>query len=901
VLQELLQRVSSLPVVQAADGMRAAPGVVYVIPPNRELELFDGGLLLSPPSLPRGQRMAVDTFFRSLALDQGDRAVGVVLSGTGSDGSLGLRAIHAAGGLCLVQDPATAKFGGMPASALRTGVPALVAAAEQLPGVLARSILGLGSTATLPPAMAAAMARILKVLRTQTGGDFSLYKRSSIRRRVERRMAANAIDDLDTYARYLQENAVERKALYRDLLINVTSFFRDPEAFAALSASVLPGLLEGKAAGETVRVWVAGCASGEEAYSIAILLRELLEETHRDLRVQIYGTDLDADAVAAARVGIFPARIAGDLTPERLKRFFVKEAAGYRIKKEIREQVVFAVQDLVKDPPFTRLDLVSCRNVFIYMEPELQDRLLSLFHYALRPGGALFLSPAEGIGTRTELFEPLDRKWRLFKAKATSAAARTALRAGLSWVKSPAASEIMPRTPEADGAELTRRALLQSYAPVSVLTDLEGTILYVHGDTGPYLRPAPGQATLNVVAMARENLQLDLLATLHQVASKGRLVRRTGLQLKAGARTLAFSVVVRPLPLPRGGQRLLLVSFEEEKGPARGKAAGRGAARSGEAGRVQELRRALAATRESLQATVEEHQTSREELQSTNEELQSTNEEVQASNEELETAKEELQSVNEELTTVNAELQAKVEQLSAAQDDLKNVFDAIRVGTVFLDEQMRVKRFSREACRVFRLVESDVGRSLADIKSSLVDCDLLPDAEAVLSSLAPIEREVRATDGACYLARLLPYRTLDNVIRGVVLSFLDITSRVEAETAAQAQRALSESIVDTVREPLVVLDGDLKVVSASRSFHAAFGTSPASTLGRPFYEVAGRRWDIPRLRELLETILPRDQAFEDFEVGPAASDADQRVMRLNARRLRSPAGGRPLILLAFEP
>ncbi len=905
LLQELLQRVCSLPVVQATDGMRLAPGTVYVIPPNGELEVFDGGLLLSQPTEPRGQRMAVDTFFRSLADEQGARAVGVVLSGSGSDGSLGLRAIHAAGGLCMVQDPASAKFGGMPDSALRTRVPALVAHAEQLPALIGRALDGLGDAGTPPPtspALAAGLARILKVVRAQTGCDFSLYKRSSIRRRVERRMAANAIEDLQTYARHLQENAAEVKALFRDLLINVTSFFRDQAAFAALQAKVLPRLLEGKAAGDTLRVWVAGCASGEEAYSIAILLREAMEEVHRDLRIQIYGTDLDAEAIAAARTGVFPSGIAADLSPDRLERFFVKEEAGYRIKKEIRELVVFAVQDLVKDPPFTRLDLISCRNVFIYLEAELQDRLLSLFHYALGPGGVLLLSPAEGVGSRADLFEPIDRKWRLFRARRTTAAAQAAPRAGLSWLKTFAGSDIMPKNPETDGAELTRRTLLQCYAPASVLADLEGTILYVHGDTGPFLRPAPGQATLNVVAMARGSLQLDLQAALHQVATKGKAVRCSVPRLRSAGRRLGFSVMVRPVPALKGGQRLLLLSFQEEKVlPPAKPGGGKVSARSTESAKVQELRHALAATRESLQGTIEEQQTSREELQSTNEELQSTNEEVQASNEELETAKEELQSVNEELTTVNAELQTKVDQLSAMQDDLKNVFDAISVGTVFLDERLRVKRFSREACRVFRLVATDVGRPLADIKSSLVECDLLPDAEAVLQSLAPIEREVRSVDGSCYLARLLPYRTVENSIRGVVLTFMDVTKRVEAEAAEQEQRTLSESIVDTVREPLLVLDGELRVVSASHSFHASFGTSHASTIGRPVYELAGHRWDIPRLRELLETILPRDQAFEGFEVSAPAPDGGQRSTRLNARRLLGPAGGRPLILLAFGP
>ena len=782
VLGELLQRISPLQVIEATDGQRVEPGLVYVIPPNREMEIFDGVLLLGVPATPRGQRMAVDLFFRSLADERGQGAVGVVLSGTGSDGALGLRAIHAAGGLCLVQAPASAKFEGMPAAALRTGVPALVAPAEQLPGLLAGALARPRTAGHQPPpGLAAGVSRILKVLRAQTGRDFSRYKRTSVIRRIERRMAANGLEDVEAYARHLQGNAVEARALLTELLVNVTGFLRDPEAFAALGQEVLPGLVAGKAAGDVIRAWVAGCASGEEAYSLAIQLREALDAARREVRVQLYATDLDADAIATARAGTYPASALGDLSPERLRRWFVRDGDGYRVKKELREVVVFAVHDLTEDPPFTRLDLVSCRNVFIYMEVELQERLLALFHYALRPGGTLVLSPAEGIGSHTGLFEPIDRKWRIYRSRRTEASARAAPSPGHAWVRSPMGSETMKKTQATDGAELTRRALLQSYAPASVLTDLDGTILYVHGDTGHFLRPAPGQATLNVVEMARESLQLDLRAALRQAASKGKVVRCPEVRVKADGQRRVVSLVVRPVPGPKGGARRLLLSFQEEKAPPASRPArGKAPRRETESAKVEELRRTLAATRERLQATIEEQQTAHEELQSANEELQSTNEEAQATNEELETAKEELQSVNEELTTVNAELQAKIEALSGSQDDLKNLFEAIDVGTVFLDEQLKVKRFSHEACRVFRLVATDVGRPLADIKSALADADLVPDAAAVLHTRVPIEREVRTTDGTTYLARVRPYRTADEAVRGVVLVLLDVTARPAA-------------------------------------------------------------------------------------------------------------------------
>ncbi|HSM92278.1 MAG TPA: chemotaxis protein CheB [Anaeromyxobacteraceae bacterium] len=905
-LGELLQRVSHLPVVEVTDGMQVRADAVFVIPPNREMEVFDGALLLTVPSAPRGQRMAIDGFFRSLADERGAGAVGVVLSGTGSDGARGLRAIHDAGGLCLVQAPASARFDGMPAAAIAAVPSCQVAPAERLPALLAQALPALARRPRAPAAarpVSAGLGRVLAILRASTGRDFTQYKRSSVARRIERRMAANGIDDIETYARHLREHPAEVKTLFQELLINVTTFFRDPEAFDALQREVLTKLVESRAEGEPIRIWIGGCATGEEAYSIAILLRELMETSHREVKVQMYGTDLDEAAIATARAGVYPASIEADVSPERLRRFFVREEAGYRVRKEIREQLVFAVQDLVKDPPFTRLDLIACRNVFIYMEPGLQDRILALFHYALRPGGVLFLSPAEGIGDHARLFTPIDRRWRLFRAQRNAASARAVLSSGLAWVRSPAGGEVLESATRADFAELTRRALLQHYAPAAVLTDRAGTILYVHGDTGRCLRPAPGQPTLGVADMAREALQPELRAAIQRVVARGKPVHRPGIAVGRPGATETIDLSVRPLASPRGAGKLLLITFQEARPAPPGKArGGRGAQRgahAADARRIQELTRALAHTRESLQATIEEQQTSHEELQSSNEELQSTNEEVQASNEELETAKEELQSVNEELTTVNAELQAKVEQLTGMQDDMRNLLDATRIGTVFLDERLRIKRFTREASRLYRLAPSDVGRPLADIKSNLVEHDLIAEAQAVLETLASVEREVRSPDG-WYLARLLPYRTMDDAIRGVVMTFTDITTRVEAEAIARAERELAARVVETVADPLLVLDGSLRVVSANRAFHQAFGTTPQETAARRIYELSGGRWDIPALRELLERVLPRDQAFERFELGAVASDATPAGMYLDGRRIAGGDGRVELLLLTFH-
>lgn len=915
ILTEILQRSTTMPVLEAQDQMRVAPNHVYVIPPNRDMAILRAALQLSVPEVPRGQRMPIDAFLRSLAEDQGDNAIGVVLSGTGTDGTLGLRAILGAGGFTLAQEPASAKYDGMPTSAIRAGYVTRSLPADQMPKALLGDLRHLAgqqgqATATVAPG---GMNRILMQLRTSTGHDFSLYKKSTIGRRIERRMSQHNIEEIETYVRYLKEHPAEVQALFKELLINVTSFFRDAEAFETLKTDILPQLLAGKPEGYVLRVWVAGCASGEEAYSIAMLLREHMDETHQELKVQIYATDLDDDAIAMARAGTYPPNIAQDVTPERLHRFFTKDSGndgGYRVKKDIREMVVFAVQNVIKDPPFTRLDLLSCRNLMIYLEPELQNRLIPIFHYALRPGGVLFLSPSESIGKHPELFASLSRKWKFYRAVHSAASIRQVLAGGLSWSADggeKAPEEPMKPAKETHYAEFAKRMLLQFYAPASVVTDMQGNILYVHGETGKYLRPAPGKATLNAIEMSREGLQLELRAAIHLAASQGKptLCREMPVKTNGDFQKVSFSL--RPLSGQGTDEGLLLVSFQEAAhplpAPARprhGKRKSGPAKESARLQRIEELERDLAYTKESLQATIEEEQASNEELKSTNEELQSTNEELQSTNEELETSKEELQSVNEELVTVNAELQAKIEQLADMQNDMKNLLDNINVGTIFLDGRLLIRRFTREAERVYRLVASDVGRPLADIKSDLLGEDLLTEAQAVLDRLVPCEREVRTADGTYFQVRIQPYRTLDNVIDGIVLTFADISPRVAAEAATREALVMAESIVDTLREPFIILNGDLQVVSASRSYYRIFRATPETTVGCSIYDLGNRQWDIPSLRELLESVLPQNLDFEDYVVEHDIPALGQRKLLLNARRVAVVAGGAPRILLAME-
>jgi len=905
MLTEILQRTTAMPVTEASDEILVEPNHVYVIPPNRDMTIFHRKLQLSVPNVSRGQRLPIDDFLQSLAEDQRENAIGIILSGNGSDGTQGLRAILGAGGVTLVQEPATAKYDGMPSSAIQAGYATEVLPVDKMPEALQLGAHQLSVHDQTPsdPKKTSGMSRILMQLRTKTGHDFSLYKRSTITRRIERRMLHHLIADTDVYARFLKENPTEVTALFKELLINVTSFFRDADAFCMLRKEILSELCKDKTEQSIFRAWVAGCATGEEAYSIAILLKEWMEENHHEFKVQIYSTDLDDEAIAIARAGIYPFNISQDVTPERLRRFFTKEDAGYRIKKEIREMVVFAIQNVLKDPPFTRLDLLSCRNLMIYLGSELQNKLIPTFHYALRPGGVLFLSPSESIGNHTELFSSISRKWKFYRAIHSIASSRAVMTNILSWtekVDGKAPEEIMKKPKETNFAELTRRVLLQCFVPASVVTDIKGDILYIHGETGKYLRPAPGQASLNVIEMAREGLELELRAAIRAAANEGTPTLSKEVQIKTNGGFTTVNLRIQPLANSDSNQSLLLISFQETVSPKTVKSRPNRVAKPAELGRIEELERELAYLKENYQATLEEQQASNEELKSTNEEMQSTNEELQSTNEELETSKEELQSVNEELTTVNSELQAKIEQLVGMQNDIKNLLDSTHIGTVFLDQRLIIRRFTREATTIYRLVPTDVGRPLSDIKSNITGEGLLTQAHSVLETLIPFEQEVQTDNGIWYLMRIQPYRTLDNVIEGVVLTFTDISKRIKAETDVRFARDLAESVVDTIDKPLLVMNGNLKIISANRAFFQFFQVTTVDTIERKIYDLGNGQWNIPALRELLEIILPRDQAVEEFIVEHDFPAIGHQKIRLNARRIVGKFSELSLILLMAE-
>ena len=909
ILPELLKRNTTMMVSQAADGMKVEPNRVYIIPPNKDMAIFHGTLQLTAlEKTSRGLRMPIDAFLRSLADDQGEMAICIILSGSGSDGSMGLRAVHAAGGMSMVQELSTAKYDGMPRSAIDTNLVDFILPASKM----AEQLTAYGKKISVkrprpvsPIAAPSSIQKIMMVLRSQTGHDFSSYKKSTVLRRIERRMNVHNIEDPGLYVRYLQEHKEEVRLLFKELLITVTSFFRDREAFEILRKKIWPRLLEGKSDECTLRLWVPGCSTGEEAFSIGITLREYLSEAKRECKVQIFGTDIDEEAINKARSGTYPDNIAIDISPERLRRFFSKEEGTYRVKKDIREMIVFAVQNVIKDAPFTKLDLVSCRNFLIYVEPELQNRLVPLFHYSLRPGGILFLGSSESVGRFSDLFAPLDKKWKFFESKGTSPAQAIV---ALPWAPEftvRGAGEDEKKVKKPGISELTQRLLLNTFAPPTVVVDSKGEILYIHGQTGKYLEPAAGPANLNLLNMTREGLRFELRSALHNVVAKKKEVRYNGLKVKANGGEFEVNLIIRPLLDAEGMQNLILVTFEEPPSVILKQPTVKERRSSGRyQRRLEDLDQELMHTKETLQTTVEEMQSSNEELKSANEELQSTNEELQSTNEELETSKEELQSVNEELVTVNSELQAKIEQLSRTENDMKAVLNSIRIGALFLDQHKNIKRFTNEVVKFFSLIPTDVGRPVSDIRFNLKYDSLVQDAERVLETLQNRELEIESEDGRWYWMRIMPTRSSEEVIDGLVITFTDISmvkkSQEEISRFQLASAQLTEGMLNIMRRPLAVLDENLRVFSTNQSFNRTFQLTEGEAKGRKLFDLKGGQWDVPALRDKLQSLLCSGKNVEDYALEHDFPGIGRKKIVVNAHRLEQGGADIRMILLALE-
>lgn len=797
ILPELLQRTTGMAVFQARDRMRVKPDCVYVIPPNKDMSILHGVLHLFEPTAPRGLRLPIDFFLRSLAEDQQELSIGVILSGMGSDGTMGLRAIKENAGVVLVQEPSSARFDSMPRSAIDAGLADLVAPAEELPPkiieYLRHARVLTRAERHLEEKDQSALEKVLILLRAKTGHDFSLYKKTTMYRRIERRMGIHQIDRIAAYVRYLQDNSQEVELLFNELLIGVTSFFRDPAAWEQLKGEFIPALLAERPAVGMLRAWSAGCSTGEEAYSLAIAFREALEQVKptESFKLQIFATDLDRDAIDKARQGVYPANIAADVSAERLRRYFIQEGTGYRIGKEIREMVTFATQNVIMDPPFTKLDILICRNLLIYLTPELQKKLLPLFHYSLNPGGILFLGSAETVSTFTNLFAPLNTKSRLFRRRESVLSAEP-LAFPSSFVPAlpGVPKELTMMKPAANLQTLADQLLLQHFSPPAVLVNDKGDILYISGRTGKYLEPAAGKANWNIFAMAREGLRFDLGSAFQKAVRHKEEITLKGLKVGENGGTQTVDVTVRAIEEPEALRGMVMIVFTEVAAPPEKKATGR--ARNSPAGsaRVLELEQELRQVREELQTTREEMQSSQEELKSTNEELQSTNEELQSTNEELTTSREEMQSLNEELQTVNAEQQSKMDELARMNNDMRNLLNSTEIVTVFLDNDLHVRRFTTGANKLFKLIPGDVGRPLSDISSDLLYPGMIEEAREVLRTLVFSEKQVAATDGRWFSVRIMPYRTMEDIIGGVVITFADITvpKTLEAELRKEISR-----------------------------------------------------------------------------------------------------------------
>jgi two-component system CheB/CheR fusion protein len=901
-LTDLLSKASRMPVLEVSADTVVKADHVYVISPGVSLTMSNGRLHAEPRE--PGRNLPIDLFLRSLAHDRSSNAIGIVLSGTASDGTLGLKAIKAEGGITFAQEPSSAKFDGMPSSAIAAGVADFVLS----PAEIAKRVVRLAQhpyVARKPEQRDDAaretefeLNRIFHLLRTATGNDFTHYKPPTVRRRIQRRMVLHGSEKLGDYVTYLQENPAEVRALEDDLLICVTSFFREPKAFEALTNKVFPNILESRSAEEPIRIWVPGCATGEEAYSIAICLTEVLERPGANVPIQIFATDVSEAALEKARAGTYGVAALGDLSPARLKRFFTKTNGAYQIQKSIRETCIFAKQNITKDPPFHNLDLISCCNVLIYFGSVLQRKALSIFHYALKPGGLLMLGPSEGVSALPGAFSPQDKKIKLYSKQPGSYPVSVQVTASEPFAARALGSETTGENAKAalDVQKAAERMLLALYAPAGVIVDDALNVVHVRGDTGPYLQLAPGEPTYNLLRMAREGLVVGLRTAFVKARQKKAAITQP-VQVRHNGQFKDINLKVLPINGPvRGGALHFMVLFEDvaptaapgsirPEGQATGDAKPAKTTEARSARENTRLKQELAATREYLQSIIEEQEASTEELKS-------ANEEAQASNEELETAKEELQSANEELNTVNDELRTRNVALMEVNNDLSNLMTSTTVPLVMVGRDLKIRRFTQAIEPMLNLIDSDIGRSISDLKPNIDVPDLAELLRSVVNGASPGVREIHGPEDRWYSVQTLPYRT-DNKIDGALLVLLDID-------AVRHGRDYAEAVVQTTRQPLVILGKDLKVRTANAAFYETFKVSKDETENRFIYDLGNRQWNIPKLREALEKILPEAGGFTDLEVEHEFEGIGPKTMLLSGREIRQPAPYGQTILLAIE-
>jgi two-component system CheB/CheR fusion protein len=842
VLAELLQHKTKMNVFEAVDRMPVRPNSVYVIPPNKNMSIFKGSLHLFDIVKKDGLSLPIDFFLRSLADERQEKSIGIILSGMGSDGSLGLKAIKEKGGITLVQQPSDAKFSAMPQNAIETAIIDIVAPADHLPEKL---ISYLSHTALMPVISGpdikdqSALEKIIIIMRSYNGNDFSQYKKNTFYRRVERRMGIHKIDKIADYVRFLQENPAEIELLFKELLIGVTNFFRDASVWKELRDKIFPEMFSVFPNGYVIRAWISGCSTGEEAYSMAIVFKEALEKfkPKKFIMLQIFATDLDGDSIEKARKGLFKFNIASDVSAERLSAFFIKAEEGYLVNACIREMIVFAPQNVIKDPPFTKLDIISCRNLLIYIETELQQKMLNLFHYSLNPGGIMVLGSAETAGASTERFTAVNSKLRIYRRDKYCSNTEL-IDFPLSFSKkSPfnlAEKTVQAKTPE-NIQILADQLLLNNFSPASVMVNEKGDIVYITGHTGKYLEPPAGKTNWNIFAMMREGLRNEFPFAFRKVQQTGREVILRNVKINVNGEIQAVDVTINYIKKPDALKGMTIIIFNDVKSNdvkkrKKIKDADVNDTRLSNAGiELQNLY-------EELQNMREEMQTSEEELKSTNEELQSTNEELQSANEELTTSKEEMQSLNEELHTVNAELQSKVDDYSCINNDMRNLLNSTEIATLFLDKKLNISRFTTPATNIFNLIPGDVGRPITDLTTNLIYPGIFNDSNEVLRTLIFIEKTIAAANGKWFNVRIMPYRTLDDRIDGLVLTFIDITKLKKMELAFKNLNEMLRVLIGEAKISVIGIACDGKILEYNAGAEKLFGVKRINALGKNFIE-----------------------------------------------------------------
>lgn len=893
VLPELLQQYTSIKVSPITDRQRVLANHIYVLPPGKKVTINHGILDLIDQKSDTYPKLPIDFFLSSLARDQGSKVICVILSGMGQDGTQGLKALQGTGGLIIAQTLRSALYEAMPKSAINTGLVDYILPPEDMYAFILKYIAHYkDKSIIIENNISAELKQILGFIKNQTQHDFSLYKTNTIFRRIQKRLDALQINTLSDYVYYLHQNPGEITILFKELLINVTSFFRDPEAFERLKKELMERVLLNKNPDDTLRVWVPGCSTGEEVYSIAIIIYESMSLLKRNFNVQIFATDIDEDAIEIARTGVFPKSIKTDLSPERLERFFIKENNYYKIIPDIRKMIIFAVQNLIKDPPFTKLDLLSCRNLLIYLNAQLQKKILPLFHYSLHPNGLLFLGTSETINRSSDFFNILDKKWKIFLRNENSSTFKSSKyitsQIKLSEIVSEKITESTMHDIEPNLSNLIKTILLKYYTPACVVIDDKGAIVYVYGRTSKFLEFAPGEARLHFLDMIRPELKSKLQSALRKASTQKNEISLDHLQMKNNDEIKYLRVKVRPLTeTDLYKDKLVLIIFEEIDAPIVIEEKDQ---KEPKHKKITELEQELKYTKENLQTTIEELETSNEELKSSNEELQSTNEELQSTNEEIETSKEELQSLNEELSTVNAELENRIDQLSSANDDIKNLLDNTEIATIFLDKNLCIKRFTPKATEIINLISTDIGRPISHIVSNLDYDKLVDDSRNVLKNLEPVTIESIDNSGHWYVIRIIPYRTITNIIDGVVITFLNIHAQKQAEEQLKSakkemnlSRDMNFSLINYVPHSTVIIDNHLKVLLANQQFIDQFQVEYDEIIGH--YLDKKLHWDHSKLKTLITKMMSGHPLIEDYQL----EMTNNQIVTISTRMISSSA------------